>query len=33
MILYNYLNNINNDSINNLEIFNHTILEDIENYN
>jgi hypothetical protein len=28
MILYNYLNNINNNSIENLEIFEHTILED-----
>ena len=32
MILYNYLNNINNYSIDNLEIFNDTILVNIEDY-
>ena len=32
MILYNYLNNINNNSIDNLEIFNDTTLQNIEDY-
>ena len=33
MILYNYLNNISNNSINNLEIFNHTTLQNMKDYN
>jgi hypothetical protein len=32
MILYNYLNNINDISINNLEIINDIILQNIEDY-
>jgi hypothetical protein len=32
MILYNYFNNINNNSINNLEIINHTILQEMQDY-
>ena len=33
MILYNYLQNINNNSINNLDIFNHIILQQMNDYN